>query len=90
MCTGHSHVSVHPRAWAVQEAWGCPAGAALPFGPCMKWLPLVCHLPPCLQVARLARKLPLGDLSVQAAQLGGSGSGAFVAPVTEAGEEDLT
>lgn len=42
-----------------------------------------------MQVARLARKLPQGDLGVQAAQLGGSSSGAAV-PVNEQGEEDLT
>ncbi|KAI3428586.1 hypothetical protein D9Q98_007408 [Chlorella vulgaris] len=41
------------------------------------------------QVARLARKLPQGELGVQAAQLGGSSSAAAV-PVHEDGEEDLT
>lgn len=41
------------------------------------------------QVARLARKLPQGDLAVQAVQLGGSGGGAGVA-IDEEGEEDLT
>lgn len=43
------------------------------------------------QVARLARKLPQGDLRQMAVQLGGSavGGGAAV-PVDEAGEEDLT
>ncbi|EFN55347.1 hypothetical protein CHLNCDRAFT_134361 [Chlorella variabilis] len=40
-------------------------------------------------VARLARKLPQGDLAVQAVQLGGSGGGAGVA-IDEEGEEDLT
>lgn len=42
-----------------------------------------------VQVARLARKLPQGDLAVQAVQLGGSGGGAGVA-IDEEGEEDLT
>lgn len=43
------------------------------------------------QVARLARKLPQGDLAIMAAQLGGGRSGgALELPVNEEGEEDLT
>jgi len=42
-------------------------------------------------VARLARKLPQGDLAIMAAQLGGNaGGGLQGVGVTEEGEEDLT
>jgi hypothetical protein len=47
---------------------------------------LLCY--DCLQVARLARKLPQGELAVMSLQLGGSGGGGVEA--TEDGEEDLT
>ena len=60
-------------------------------------LPGSCSLPAwraalrcALQVARLARKLPQGDLRVMALQLGGGGGGDSAVPVDEAGEEDLT
>ena len=50
---------------------------------------LLCY--DCLQVARLARKLPQGELAVMSLQLGGSGgSGGGGVEATEDGEEDLT
>ena len=42
------------------------------------------------QVARLARKLPQGELAVMSLQLGGSGGGGGGVEATEDGEEDLT
>jgi hypothetical protein len=44
----------------------------------------------CLQVARLARKLPQGELAVMSLQLGGSGGVGGGVEATEDGEEDLT
>jgi hypothetical protein len=43
-----------------------------------------------IQVARLARKLPQGDLAVQALQLSGSSSAAAAAAGAAEEEEDLT
>lgn len=65
------------------------------FGPDLSPICLGLACPSCLsllppmQVARLARKLPQGDLAVMAAQLGSSGTAAALG-VTENGEEDLT
>lgn len=52
-------------------------------------MPCLMHKTSNLQVARLARRLPTGDVGGMSVQLGGSGGGAAVG-LDEAGEEDLT
>ena len=66
------------RRWQTRRSFLCLAFSSHPT-----------HSTSMLQVARLARKLPQGDLGVLSVQLGGSG-GSGAVPVNEEGEEDLT